>query len=994
MRVGNIDWGPKSFKIFYCWLKDKSFDRIVRECWSNTQLRGWGGHVLKVKIKKLKEVLKVWSREHYGDTLKKVQRLEADLNSLEIASTTRQLTTQELLNRRKLQEDLWLAAQCHESLMRQKAREKWIEEGDCNTRYFHLLMNSKRSNTEVKGVLINGIWVEDPISVKEEVRRFFNERFTEPEQRRPILNGTRFQGIGLHHNEMLVANFLEDEIQAAVWECGSEKSPGPDGLNFKFIKHFWRTMKPDISRFIAEFHANGAFPRGSNASFIALIPKKRDPQNLNECRPISLIGCIYKIVAKLLANRLKKILSEIIDVRQSAFISGRQLLHSVVIANEMVEEAKRKHKPCLVFKVDYERAYNSISWEFLSYMMTRLGFCQKWISWIENCLKSATVSVLVNGSPTNEFTPQRGLRQGDPLAPLLFNIAAEGLTGLMREALDKNLYSSFLVGTNSEPVNILQYADDTIFLGETTLKNVKTIKSLLRSFELASGLKINFAKGSFGAIGKSAQWTKSAAEYLNCRTLSLPFLYLGIPIGVNLRRTEFWDPIICKCERKLAAWKHRHISFGGRVTLINTVLSTLPIYFFPFFRVPSKIIAKLESLQRRFLWGGEAESRKIAWVNWNIVCLPKAKGGLGIKDLRTFNTALLGKWRWDLFYSQQEPWAKVLHSKYGGWRALEEGSSGSKDSAWWKDLIKTQQLQRNLPLKRETIWKVGGRDKIKFWEDLWTNTDLSLRDKFPRLYQISCHQQQTIQQLGTITNSGWEWQLNWRRPLFDSEIAMADSFLGEITQQQIHPQREDKWLWKPEPGGHYSTKSGYHVLWGELTEEIQDADFAEIWKLKIPTKTAVFTWRLVRDRLPTKSNLRRRQVMVQDMFCPLCNNIEEGAAHLFFNCTKTLPLWWESMSWVNLKTAMPQTPRQHFLQYGTDIADGLKSKRWKCWWIALTWTIWQHRNKVVFQNATFHGNKVLEDALLLLWSWFKAMEKDFNLHFNQWSSGLRDAFCN
>eukprot|EP00256_Glycine_max_P067276 XP_025981871.1 uncharacterized protein LOC112999777 [Glycine max] len=371
-----------------------------------------------------------------------------------------------------------------------------------------------------------------------------------------------------------------------------------------------------------------------------------------------------------------------------------------------------------------------------------------------------------------------------------------------------------------------------------------------------------------------------------------------------------------------------------------------------------------------------------------------AKGGLGIKDLRTFNTALLGKWRWDLFYSQQEPWAKVLHSKYGGWRALEEGSSGSKDSAWWKDLIKTQQLHRNLPLKRETIWKVGGRDKIKFWEDLWTNTDLSLRDKFPRLYQISCHQQQTIQQLGTITNSGWEWQLNWRRPLFDSEIAMADSFLGEITQQQIHPQREDKWLWKPEPGGHYSTKSGYHVLWGELTEEIQDADFAEIWKLKIPTKTAVFTWRLVRDRLPTKSNLRRRQVMVQDMFCPLCNNIEEGAAHLFFNCTKTLPLWWESMSWVNLKTAMPQTPRQHFLQYGTDIADGLKSKRWKCCWIALTWTIWQHRNKVAFQNATFHGNKVLEDALLLLWSWFKAMEKDFNLHFNQWSSGLRDAFCN
>ena len=290
------------------------------------------------------------------------------------------MTSHELLTRRKLQEDLWLAAQSHESLMKQKARVKWIKEGDCNTCYFHLLMNSKRINNEVKGVLIDGSWVEDPIRVKEEVRRFFNNRFIEPEHCRPVLNDTRFHGIGLHHNEMSVTNFLEDEIRAVVWECGSEKSPGPDGLNFKFIKQFWMLMKPDISRFIAEFHANGVFLRGSNTSFIALIPKKRYPQNLNEYRPISLIGCVYKIVAKLLTNRLKKVLPEIIDERQSAFISGRQLLHSVVIANEAVEEAKRSHKPCLVFKVDYERAYDSISWEFLSYMMKRLGFCQKWIS--------------------------------------------------------------------------------------------------------------------------------------------------------------------------------------------------------------------------------------------------------------------------------------------------------------------------------------------------------------------------------------------------------------------------------------------------------------------------------------------------------------------------------------------------------------------------------------------------------------------------------------
>jgi len=178
------------------------------------------------------------------------------------------------------------------------------------------------------------------------------------------LNGISFKSIDQQQNQLLVGCFSEEEIKRAVWECGNEKSPGPDGLNFKFIKQFWQLLKPDIIRFLYEFHANGIFPKGSNASFITLVPKVPDPQNLNDFRPISLIGCVYKIVAKLLANRLKRIMPEIIDERQSAFVAGRQLLHSTIIANEVVEEAKRGKKACLVFKADFERAYDSVSWDF------------------------------------------------------------------------------------------------------------------------------------------------------------------------------------------------------------------------------------------------------------------------------------------------------------------------------------------------------------------------------------------------------------------------------------------------------------------------------------------------------------------------------------------------------------------------------------------------------------------------------------------------------
>lgn len=153
-----------------------------------------------------------------------------------------------------------------------------------------------------------------------------------------------------------MARIEEEEVRAAIWDCGSAKSLGPDGLNFKFIKEFRDILKPDVLPFFNESHANGAIPKASNASFLVLIPKVHDSQGLNHYRPISLIGCIYKIVAKVLSRKLKKVLPYIIEEHQSAFMEGRHLLHNAVIANEVVEEAKRCNKSCLVFKVDYEKA--------------------------------------------------------------------------------------------------------------------------------------------------------------------------------------------------------------------------------------------------------------------------------------------------------------------------------------------------------------------------------------------------------------------------------------------------------------------------------------------------------------------------------------------------------------------------------------------------------------------------------------------------------------
>ena len=165
-------------------------------------------------------------------------------------------------------------------------------------------------------------------------------------------------------------------------------------------------------------------------------------------------------------------------------------------------------------------------------------------------------------------------------------------------------------------------------------------------------------------------------------------------------------------------------------------------------------------------------------------------------------------------------------------------------------------------------------------------------------------------------------------------------------------------------------------------------------EIKDPKQNIFFAWRLIRDQLPTKLNLRRRHIEINDLLCPFCRNKEEDVAHLFFNCSKILPIWWESLSSVNISGAFPQNPRQHFLHHANGLDAGIRANRWKCWWVALTWTIWQHRNKIVFSNETFNGSKLMDDAIFLVWTWFRYMEKDFVTDFNQWSSNLRKGFCN
>jgi len=170
---------------------------------------------------------------------------------------------------------------------------------------------------------------------------------------------------------------------------------------------------------------------------------------------------------------------------------------------------------------------------------------------------------------------------------------------------------------------------------------------------------------------------------------------------------------------------------------------------------------------------------------------------------------------------------------------MDDGTRGNNESLWWQDLkVVFHQSQQGNVFQNGIAWRVGCRDKIKLWEDSWTIDDVPLITKYPRLYHISCQQKQFIQQMGSHTDAGWEWNFIWRRSLIDNEIDMADSFLGDIVGSLIQPHKRDNWVWKAYPNGQYSAQSAYNLLMGESIDENLDGIFEELWKLKIPSKTS------------------------------------------------------------------------------------------------------------------------------------------------------------
>nr|GEU69301.1 putative RNA-directed DNA polymerase, eukaryota, reverse transcriptase zinc-binding domain protein [Tanacetum cinerariifolium] len=356
----------------------------------------------KNKIKALKTVIKDWSLNRKDGHIHEKEDLIKKINDFDANIATRYA-------------DLSVDAQCSswidnlrnidlkENLdSSQKAKIKWGIEADKNSKFFYAIVNKKRRYLSIQGIKLEGHWIEDPLGIKDAFLAFFEQKFQKVDVVKIVNRSPFYKSLNDEQNIFLASSVTESEIKDAIWDCSSDKSSGLDGFTFAFYKEFWDMFKSDVVEFVHHFFSTGILPRECNTSFITLIPKVPNPMMISDFRPISLIGAQYKIIAKVLENRLARVIDTVISQEQSAFVKHRQILDGPLMVNEVIQWCKRKKSKLMVFKIDFEKAFDSISWDFLLQVMRFMG-------------------------PTREFNIHRGLRHGDPLSPFLFIISMEGL---------------------------------------------------------------------------------------------------------------------------------------------------------------------------------------------------------------------------------------------------------------------------------------------------------------------------------------------------------------------------------------------------------------------------------------------------------------------------------------------------------------------------------------------------------------------------------------
>ncbi|KAG7556714.1 Ribonuclease H domain [Arabidopsis suecica] len=892
----------------------EDFVEAVQRGWQYGKTDDHGG--IQDKLRVCRRELAKWKRKTRTNSAEKIQALKYRIDAAERDHLVPLSTVSQL------RRDLNQAYRDEEVYWHLKSRNKWMLLGDRNTKFFHATTKVRKSRNRIKSIMDDqGIehFQDDAIGKVAEAyftNLFSTSQYTDLEETIADIEPKVTEQM----NRDLLRPVTDLEIRDAVFAIGADRAPGFDGFTAAFYQQFWDLISSDVCSMVRHFFESDKMDHQINQTQICLIPKTEDAKHMADYRPISLCTVSYKIISKIMIMRLKQCLGFVISDSQAAFVPGRNITDNILVAHELLHSLKSRRE-C---QISYE--------------------------------------VLINGSPYGKITPSRGLRQGDPLSPYLFLFCAEVLSHMLCKAEYNKQIHGMQLTRNCPSISHLLFADDSLFFCRATRHNVEQLATIFKRYEEASGQKINYTKSSM-IFGQKIPDLKRQRLHriLGIYNVGGGGKYLGLPEQFGRKKVELFEYIVKKVKERTEGWTYKYLSPAGKEIVIKAIAMALPVYSMNCFLLPTTICNEINSVVTSFWWGQENGRRKIPWVAWKRMTLPKKEGGLGFKDLHEFNRALLAKQSWRILTNPSCLLARLYKGLYYPNNTYLKAKDGYQASYGWKSVQEGKIL-----LQQGLRARIGNGQSIKIWEDPW----------LPTLPPRPANGPALIRDL-KVADLWIDGKREWDPIIFEGVLNPEDQQLAKTLYLSNHADR-DTFEWAYTNNTRYTVRSGYwvatHVNVPE-EEKIQppDGDLGlkqEVWKLQITPKIKHFLWRCLAGALSTTTQLRTRNISA-DPICQRCCYEEETINHIMFTCPYAQVVWRSANVHMGSPVIFTDNLEDNIrlmLQYQKKtktINNGLQQ-----FWIM--WRLWKSRNEFLFQKLNRFPWSVAQKGLKEANEWIEA----------------------
>eukprot|EP00253_Pinus_taeda_P014967 PITA_14967 len=582
------DLGPLPFRFSPLWAGKDRFMDTVQSAWQ-MDVNGSPSYVWEQKLKKVKSALKLWIKKSIQPPNRQRKEAISQLEGIQFEMENTFPSASELAQEKTAQKNVYCSFRKEEEYWRLKSRSLWLKSGDRNTSYFHKQCRARLSRNHIAEITSSsGQIYKGFAQIQEAATNHFRnllsaERKGQEEDELDFLSVVP-NLVSEEANASLMRPAMEEEITNIVWSMDPDKAPGPDGFSIHFYRICWEIIKFDLFRMIRGVLKKAKMGGGTKSTFLALIPKETNPRSFDRYRPISalipketnprsfdryrpisLCNSSYKIVAKLLANRIKPLLQHLISPAQGGFVQGRQIFDNVIQIQEALQSSFARKEQGMIVKLDMSNAFDRVNRSFLFRVLEAFGFCQDFINIIKACTDNVWIAPLVNGRPTEFFSATRGLRQGCPLSPFLYILLADSLSRKLSQEQHRGFIPGIRIVQEVPSVNHALFADDAILLGGASLRMAKAFKLILQKFCNVTGALISERKSAVFAWNADQQTIDRIASELGFKGYAEwdKIKYLGLPLTLGSNRNNLWEEVISKFNKKIAAWGGIWLSSGA-----------------------------------------------------------------------------------------------------------------------------------------------------------------------------------------------------------------------------------------------------------------------------------------------------------------------------------------------------------------------------------------------------------------------------------------------